>query len=138
MTGTNGKLVIRVFGKAGCPKCKILQDRLEDVLNRPDWRDRFEKEYVDVETEEGIVAFCKAECLNPQRIPAFLILKRDPQTGRMEPVPNPSPGKPDPVCGSRKLYQYFGLQTDYSEVGKGILTKAMIEAVLAESLASAS
>jgi len=138
MTGANGKLVIRVFGKAGCEKCKVLQNRLDDVLSHPQWGDRFEKEYVDVETEEGIVAFCKAECLNPQRIPAFLILKRNPQTGRLEPLPNPTPGKSDPVCGSRRLYQYLGLQTDYSETGKGIITKAMIEAILAEAAAHAS
>jgi len=134
MTGANGKLVVRVFGKAGCDKCKVLQSRLDELLARPEWEDRFEKEYVDVETEEGMVAFCKAECLNPQRIPAFLVLQRNPKTGRLEPLPNPAPGQPDPLCGSRRLYQYLGLQTDYSEAGKGIITKAMIESILSAAL----
>ena len=37
-----------------------------------------------------------------------------------------------PVCRKAKLYQYIGLQTDYSNVGQGLITPKMIQSVLAE------
>ncbi len=125
------KMKITVFGKTGCDKCKVLQSRLDEMLGRPEWGALYEKDYCDVETEEGIVAFCKAECVNPQRIPAFVVQRWAPETQRYEPVPNPEPGRQDPVCRNSRLYQFMGIQTDYSEAGKGVITKPMIESVLA-------
>ena len=43
---------------------------------------------------------------------------------------NPTPGANDPVCGNSKLYQYLGIQTDYSDEGKGIITPDMIRHIL--------
>ena len=125
------KMKILVFGKTGCVKCKVLQSRLDELLTREEWNAHYEKEYCDVETLDGIVSFCKSECVNPQRIPAFLVMDWNPQTQSYEPLPNPEPGKADPVCKSSRLYQFMGIQTDYSGVGKGVITKPMIESVLA-------
>ena len=127
------KMKIVVFGKTGCPKCKVLQTRLDELLEREEWRGLYEKDYHDVETEDGIVAFCKSECVNPQRIPAFLIMDWNAQTQSYEPLPNPKPGRKDSVCRLSRLYQFVGVQTDYGDVGKGLITKPMIESVLAEA-----
>ena len=123
---------IRVFGKPGCAKCKTLNQRLDKLLAEKEWAD-FEKEYCDVETVEGLVAFASAECINPQRIPAMLITRKDEYTERYAPVPTKEPKQTDEVCGKSKLYQYVGLQTDYTPAGKGIISPKMITAVLEEA-----
>ena len=120
-----------VFGKTGCEKCHVLNQRLDKLLAKEEWKD-FEKQSYDVESEEGIAKFCEAECINPQRIPAMLITRRNDETGEYEPVPNVSPGKEDSVCKKSRLYQYLGLQTDYRD-GGGTLTPQMIQAVLNEA-----
>ena len=38
------------------------------------------------------------------------------------------------VCRKSRLYQFVGLQTDYSEAGKGVISPKMIQAVLAEAM----
>lgn len=129
----DSKMKIVVFGKTGCVKCKVLQSRLDELLEQEEWKSSFFKEYCDVETLDGIVQFCKSECVNPQRIPAFLVLRKNPETQAYEPLDNPDPGRKDAVCKQSRLYQFVGLQTDYSDVGKGLITKPMIEAVLAEA-----
>ena len=126
------ELFVNVFGKAGCPKCKVLNQRLDKLMAAPDWQ-AFEKVYWDVETEEGLVAFCKAECINPSRIPAILVSRREEDTGQQKPVPNRKPGMADPVCHKSKLYTYLGLQTDYSQTGKGVITPKMLTSVLQEA-----
>jgi len=123
---------IQVFGKEGCAKCKTLNQRLDKLLDEKKWSD-FEKEYCDVETVDGLVAFATAECINPQRIPAMLVTHRQEETERYVPVPTETPQPCDKVCGKSKLYQYIGLQTDYSEEGKGIISPKMITAVLDEA-----
>jgi hypothetical protein len=120
---------IRIFGKAGCQKCKVLQGRLETLLQKPEYAE-FEQVYHDVETEEGMVSFSLMECLNPQRIPAFVVTRDGGPGRRPVPLPNPRPGQQDEVCGQSRLFQYLGLQTDYSDVGKGVITPKMIGAVL--------
>ncbi len=127
---------VHVFGKKGCEKCGVLNQRLDKLTESVEWQD-FEKVYRDVETEEGIIAFCQAECINPQRIPAFLIQRLNSTTDRYEPVPNRAPGEADNVCGGAKLYQYLGLQTDYSESGRGLITPKMIKACLNEARTTA-
>lgn len=123
---------IKVFGKPGCAKCKTLNQRLDKLLTQEEWSD-FEKEYCDVETVEGLVAFASAECINPQRIPAMLVTRREEHTGRYSPVPTRDPKPEDEICGKSKLYQYVGLQTDYTPAGKGIISPKMITAVLEEA-----
>lgn len=130
---SESKMKIRVFGKTGCVKCKVLQSRLDELLERDEWQSLYVKEYCDVETPEGIVAFCKSECVNPQRIPAFVVMDWDPKTQTYQPLPNPKPGDPDPVCRQSRLYQFMGIQTDYTDAGKGVITKPMIESVLAQA-----
>lgn len=121
---------VHVFGKKGCDKCAVLNERLDKLLADEAWSE-FKKVYNDVETERGIITFCEAECINPQRIPAMLVMRRNGKA--FQPVANRSPGKDDPVYKKSKLYQHLGLQTDYSDVGKGVLSPRMIKSCLAEA-----
>jgi len=125
---------IKVFGKPGCAKCKTLNQRLDKILSNEKWSD-FEKEYCDVETIDGLVDFASAECINPQRIPAMLVTQRKEGTDTYAPVPTRDPQPQDKVCGKSKLYQYVGLQTDYTPAGKGLISPKMITAVLEEACA---
>lgn len=125
---------VMVFGKTGCEKCKVLNRRLDRLFAEAQWGD-FEKQYCDVETEEGLIAFCRAQCVNPSRIPALLVTQCT-DAGRYLPVQSRRAGTTDPVCGRSHLYQYVGLQTDYGESGSGLITPEMIEAVLSEARAS--
>jgi len=124
---------VQVFGKAGCDKCAILNQRLDKLLEKKEWSD-FEKKYYDVETEEGIISFCEAECINPQRIPAFVVARTAGESSESEALVNSRPGAIDDICGNSRLYQYVGIQTDYSEDGRGIISPKMISTVLNEAL----
>ncbi len=123
---------IKVFGKQGCDKCHTLNQRLEKLLSIKEYR-QFEKVYCDVESLDGLVAFSEAECINPSRIPAMLVTIWDADEEEYVPVQTKEPGAPDSVCKKAKLYQYLGLQTDYSEIGKGVISPKMIKTVLAEA-----
>ena len=127
---------VLVFGKLSCKKCHLLNERLDKLLKKPEWQ-QFEKAYCDVETEDGMVAFCKSECVNPSRIPAMMVARLNAESGRYEPLLNPQMGKTDAVCGKSKLYTYLGLQTDYGGEGGGVITPKMINSVLSEALAGA-
>lgn len=125
---------IHVFGKPGCAKCHTLNGRLDDLLQDEEWTD-FEKVYHDLETEAGLVDFCDAECLNPQRVPGFYVSKANPDTGEQAPLSNPMAGDPECPGGSSALYSWVGMQTDYSSVGRGVITPRMIESVLGQAKA---
>ena len=125
------KYQIRVFGKPGCDKCHTLNQRLDKLLTK-DGFDVFEKLYCDVETIDGIVAFAEAECINPSRIPAMLVTQWNEEQGDFEPVSVTEPGAADAVCQKSRLYQYLGLQTDYSDLGKGVISPKMIQSILDE------
>jgi hypothetical protein len=122
---------IRVFGKQGCDKCHTLNQRLDKLLSQDEYS-AFDKLYCDVESIGGLVAFAEAECINPARIPAMLITEWSESDDEYVPVATQQPGAKDAVCKKAKLYQYLGLQTDYSELGKGLITPKMIQSVLAE------
>lgn len=127
------KYRVMVFGKTGCEKCKVLQARLDQMLAEPAWAD-FEKAYCDVEQEEGLVQFCKAECVNPSRIPAFVVARHDEALRRYVLIPNAQPApEEDAVCKRSRLYAYLGLQTDYSDSGRGVISPKMIAAILDEA-----
>lgn len=116
-----------VFGKVGCDKCKLLTKRVDDLLAKPEWED-FERVYLDVETIDGLVEFCRAECLNPQRLPALVVRQVTDDGPGMIPV-EPS-AAPDPDLGAARLYHIAGLQTDYTAEGRGVVTPRMIAAAL--------
>ncbi|MBN1269369.1 MAG: hypothetical protein JXB04_07270 [Kiritimatiellae bacterium] len=128
------KFRVTVFGKAGCEKCKVLTHRLDAMLTQDEWAD-FERAYADLDTEDGLLDFCKAECINPQRVPAFIVSRLNPDTGGYDLLPNPSPGARDVEGSSARLYHLLGLQTDYSERGKGVISPRMIRAVFEEARA---
>ena len=123
---------VQVFGKAGCAKCTTLNKRLDSLLAKPDWAD-FGKQYCDVETEVGLVQFCRAECINPNRVPALLIQKWDAEARAYLALANPEPGVDKSPCRASRLYTFLGLQTDYSDVGKGLITPKMLSAILHEA-----
>ncbi|MDF7801919.1 hypothetical protein P4C99_20755 [Pontiellaceae bacterium B1224] len=128
----SAKYQIKVFGKEGCDKCHTLNQRLDKILTKNEYAD-FKKLYCDVETIDGLVAFAEAECINPSRIPAMLVTEWDAEENDFLPVSTKVPGAKDSVCKKAKLYQYVGLQTDYSDAGKGVISPKMIQSVLAEA-----
>ena len=107
---------VTVFGKSGCDKCKVLQKRLDDLLATPEWAD-FEKVYCDVETEEGLVA-------------AMVVARREGEAGPFVPVPPPAEDARDPAASRSLLWHCLGLQTDYSDAGRGVISPRTIEYVL--------
>lgn len=116
---------VLVFGKTGCDKCKVLQGRLETLLATPEWQD-FEKVYCDVETEDGLVEFCRTGCINPHRIPALVVQRRNTQSGAYEYITDPRQESLDKT----RLNVHVGVQTDYSDSGRGVLTPSTITGVL--------
>lgn len=122
---------INIFGKEGCQKCKTLNNRVERLLKKAEWAD-FEKVYYDLTTEEGLMHFCKTDCINPNRIPAMTIDIQSTES-YYEAMENPRPGELDEICGKSKLYSLLGLQTDYAS-SDGVLNRQMISSVLSEAL----
>lgn len=118
--------IAHVFGKHGCAKCDMLKKRLSALIATDKYSD-FTMQYHDILTDEGIVDFCKALCINPNRIPALLI--GYPEGGFIERLEEPA-NMYDASC----IYSYVGIQTDYDK-GGGLITPAMIQAVLDEALA---
>jgi hypothetical protein len=125
------KFQIKVFGKEGCDKCHTLNQRLDKLLSKEIYS-AFEKLYCDIETIDGLVAFSEAECINPSRIPAMLVTAWNEAAGEYEPISVNEPGAADAVCKKSRLYQYLGLQTDYSDTGKGVISPKMIQTILAQ------
>ena len=116
-------LIVHVFGKTGCAKCAVLQKRLDALLERDEYKDRFVKEYDNVLTPEGLVRFCRVQCVNPNKIPAMVIADENGQFLEGDMNPNPP-----------YTYQYLGIQTDYSDKGKGIIPPDLIEKILRRAL----
>ena len=102
------------------------------MLSNEKWKE-FEKEYCDIETVNGLVAFASAECINPMRIPALLVTRHSEETDHYTPILTNKPGAHCPIRGKSKLYQYVGLQTDYTEDGKGVISPKMITTTLKEA-----
>ncbi len=123
-----------VFGKTGCDKCKVLLRRVNELTQAPEWAD-VRVRYLDVETEEGLVEFCRMECLNPQRLPA-LVMGCVEADGQFRPIPAAPSAVPDLLLGACRLYHIVGLQTDYSPRGRGVITPAMIAAVFEQARAA--
>ena len=130
---SNKPLMVHVFGKKTCAKCAMLNKRLDELLSKDAYSGKFVKVYNDLETEDGLVNFCLAQCLNPNRVPGMVVARMD-DNGKSEYIPNPDPDTLDPVCKRSKLYTCLGLQTDYSAEGKGIITPQMIQSILDEAL----
>lgn len=121
------KFRVDVFGKQGCEKCGVLNQRLDKLLEKPEWSG-FQKHYWDVETETGMVAFAEGEVLNPQRIPAMLIMQQATGDGEFVPVPSPFGYEEHPVLKASALPGYLGLQTDYA--ASGVISPKMISTCL--------
>ncbi|MBP5460430.1 MAG: hypothetical protein J6Y62_09790 [Clostridia bacterium] len=115
-------ITIHVFGKEGCAKCALLKSRLNGILQQEPYKGKFVMEYTDVLKEDDLVRFCRAQCVNPSKIPAMLLADEN--------------GFMDGGCrtDAPRTYQYLGVQTDYSEKGKGILPPDLIKSVLDEAL----
>lgn len=116
-------LRVTVFGKPGCDKCAILKKRLADLLAMPDYA-MFDLSYADVETVEGLTRFCRAEELNPNRIPAFVIERHE--NGEWIAIESPH-AEGDPAG---RLTCRLGMQTDYSGAGRGVIPPKAIAGLL--------
>lgn len=125
----NTKMIAHVFGKQGCAKCDMLKRRLGRVLSE----DRYSgivMEYHDVMTEEGLVDFCRAEVLNPNRIPALLVSDAEGNyifSRRLSPEDK---SQYDPSS----TVMWTGIQTDYDGAGRGVITEDQIRNVLEAAL----
>ncbi len=124
------KFQIHVFGKAGCDKCAVLNKRLDQMLQEEEWQ-AFEKVYHDVETVEGLIAFSRTECMNPSKIPGFAISRKELKTECSGFLPRLFS---EDVGEKSLLYSIHGLQTDYSETGKGVIPPSLIKKVLSRAL----
>ena len=120
---------ITLFGKKGCDKCKVLKERIDKLVEQDDWKD-FEKEYLDVESVDGLVSFVKMEVLNPLRIPSFIVKKLNLATNEYQALVNP---EADNCSALSKPFRYVGIETDYSEKGHGIITPQMITKALSQA-----
>lgn len=106
----------------------MLNERVDKLLEQKDWQE-FDKSYIDIETIDGFVSFVKTEALNPQRIPSFIIEKKQ-GSGEWAPLINPE------SVSSTKIsvpWRYIGVETDYSENGRGIITPPMITGALMQA-----
>ena len=63
----------------------------------------------------------------------MVVMKKDPESGEYQTLPNPAPGEPDEVCKTSRLYTYLGLQTDYGKIGRGVISPKMVTAVLQQA-----
>ena len=120
---------VMVFGKEGCDKCKILNKRLDSLLEKPGF-EKFDKTYHDITTVDGLVNFAKSEVLNPQRIPAFLVLKKSAE-GKYDYIREMFEEGPD-KNGKYRVPTYLGLQTDYSN--GGVIRPSELKNVLNQAL----
>ena len=126
-------LIAHVIGHTGCQKCTLLNRRLDAILQEEPYKSTFRKIYHDTEDPrhecyriDALVFFCRCGCINPNRIPAMILSNT---YGTLLERPRP---ECTPLQGAR-LYQYFGLQTDYTN--GGVITTAMIRETLDEALA---
>jgi len=125
-------LTANVIGHTGCAKCAMLNRRLDSILKEEPYKSNFVKLYHDTDDPRGmdfqisaIVFFCKAQCVNPNRIPALIITDENGEFLLRD-------GKPK---NTNQLYQYIGVQTDYTE-GGGILPPERIKETLDEALSA--
>lgn len=120
------KMTAHVFGKEGCAKCAALKRRIGALLEQPEYGECFDMQYHDVLTLDGIVDFCNAACLNPNRIPALLISRNGKYIPSMR-HRNPSVEDYNPSV----TYQWLGIQTDYDH--GGVITPDTIKSILDEA-----
>lgn len=113
---------VHVFGKEGCTKCATLKRRLEAMLKEDKYKE-FSMEYHDVLTVPGLLAFVKADCLNPNRIPAMLVANDNGYVHHDGWQTDPSRFE------ASSTVQWVGRQTDY-DAGKGLITPEMIRGTL--------
>jgi len=121
---------IQIFGKPDCPMCELLHANVDRLLADESWAD-VDQESIDLGTIPGLVEFADAECLNPQRVPALRVLRRDAR-GVYQAIPLQRPVLDDPVCGKSRLYGVLGLQADYTHAG-GRISPEMIAHVVDEA-----
>lgn len=71
------KVLIKIFGKEGCPACKITRDKIKALL--VDFRSPAEVLYYDIDTLEGLTEAASASALD---IPTVIIEKNSVEIKR--------------------------------------------------------
>jgi hypothetical protein len=117
------KYQVKVFGQSNCDKCRAMNHKIDELLKKDEYKD-FEKQYVDVMSDDGLVTFCDLECLSPQKIPSFVVMEL--QGKEWTPIKRQDENVTDEICGNLLTYQHVGIQTDYSQ-NNGKITSKMIE-----------
>ncbi|MGI6681026.1 MAG: hypothetical protein ACOX3T_06075 [Bdellovibrionota bacterium] len=120
---------IKVYGKRGCDKCGVLKSRLAKLLENEKWQD-FEMIDYDILTEDGLVAFVKEEVLNPQRIPCFLVQKKNEKGDYINMI---NPAWKNNKSEAFEPFKFLGMETDYSPKGNGVIIPKQIDAILAQA-----
>lgn len=106
---TDKKLyVIVIYGKDGCTLCTRLKAEVNELLARQAC-EQFDLHYQNLSTQEGMVAYAKAETVNGQRLPALQILKYDPARQAYRKIRDLRPECPQ----TGWVPTYLQLQTDY-------------------------
>ena len=127
------KYKLSVFGKRNHAETDELLHNITEMLASNAISDAY-LAFEDVQTVTGVVNFSELSCLNPQRVPAMVISRYNPETDAYEAIGNPTPEGEDVVCKKSRLYQIMGLQTDYSVEARGIISQEMIAHVITESM----
>jgi len=117
-------MIVKVFGKPGCSKCTAALSRLHKLIESSDKYREFVVTYMNIRREEGLVALCRAEVINPQRIPA-VVLYTDSK------CPLRYSGKLDfpQDAGDIQLKDLLGVQTDYDR-GNGVIPVPALKTLL--------
>ena len=111
-------LIAHVIGHTGCPKCTLLNRRLDAILQEEPYPRGMSHK------EAALVFYCQAQCVNPNRIPALIISDDNGEFLNRSEKPT----------SSIQLYQFIGIQTDYND-GGGILPPETIKKTLDEAIA---
>jgi hypothetical protein len=111
-------VILKLFGKEGCKKCKILLSRLHKLLKKPEYSD-FKIEKADILKQDDLVDFCELEALNPQQIPALVVYDE----GRLL-IPE--------LKGDYYTNIFLGMRTNYDK--GGTITPNMLIQLLDEAL----
>lgn len=115
-----------IFGKEGCDKCQVLKKRMGKILERAPY-DQFELVYHSLGKMDGLVKFCRCEVLNPQRIPSFMVFRREGDRLSTVRCSRPLPDSDE------TLDTVLAVETDYRSTG--VITPAMIRQALDTALA---
>ena len=106
--------VIVIFGKNGCPHCARLKETVMDILKEKTYREKFDLDYQNLSTVDGLIAYAEAETVNGQRIPALQLMRYSSEKKAYFKIPDRRKEGFDKQKKSLCVPVYLQLETDYS------------------------